>query len=107
MWAARAPLADVRVEFAALTGPSATIPAAAVRCFNQAGVDWQGRDFTATIDVPLGRIQPVWCGIQVPLDARPGVYAGRLVVTAKGLPSVPVAVTLTVAPDTIRNARRG
>ncbi len=104
VWAARASLTNVRVEFAPLAGASAVIPAAAIRCFNQGGVDWQGRDFTATIDVPLGRIQPIWCGIQVPLDARPGRYAGRLAVTAEGRPSVPVAVTLTVAPDTIRNS---
>lgn len=104
IWAARAALADVRVTFDPLTGPAGTIPASAIRCFNQGGVDWQGRDFTATVNVPLGRVQPLWCGVQVPLSARAGAYRGRLTVGASGLASVPVILTLTVAPDTIRDA---
>jgi hypothetical protein len=103
VWAARKPLSDVRVEFAPLAGPAGSIEASAIRCFNQGGVDWQGRDFTSVIDVAQGRIQPIWCGVQVPLDARPGTYRGNVTVTARGLPSVPVAVTLTVSADTIRD----
>ncbi len=104
VWAARRPLEDLRVGFAPLTGPLTTIPAAAVRCINQGGVDWQGREFTTPVSVALGRIQPLWCGVQIPLDAQPGLYRGHVRVTAAGLEAVPVAVTLTVSPDTIRNA---
>ena len=104
VWAARASLANVRVSFEPLIGSAGSISAAAIRCFNQGGVDWQGRDFTTTIDVPLTRVQPIWCGVQVPLTARPGDYRGRLTVSAAGLASVPVALTLTVTPDTIRDA---
>ena len=103
VWAAKASLSNVRVGFEALAGVADTIPASATRCFNQGGVDWQGRDFTALIDVPTGRIQPIWCGVQVPLSARPGEYRGRLTVTASGMAPVPVPLLLTVAPDTIRN----
>jgi len=56
VWAARASLTNVRVSFEPLTGSAGSIPASAIRCFNQGGVDWQGRDFTTTIDVPLGRV---------------------------------------------------
>ncbi len=104
VWAARRPLTDVRVEFAPLSGSVGSIPPSAMRCFNQGGVDWQGRDFTTTVDVALGRIQPIWCGVQVPLEARPGDYRGTVTVRAAGLPAVPVAVTLAVGADTIRNA---
>jgi len=104
IWAARSALADVRVVFDPLTGPAGTMPASAIRCFNQGGVDWQGRDFTTTVSVPFGQVQPLWCGVQVPVSARAGDYRGRLTVSASGHPSVPVSLTLTVAPDTIRNA---
>ncbi len=104
VWAARQSLTDLRVAFSSLSGPAGTIPPAAMRCFNQGGVDWQGRDFTTAINVALGQIQPIWCGVQVPLDARPGDYRGTVTVTAAGLPAVPVAVTIAVGPDTIRNA---
>ena len=103
VWAARSSLTDVRVAFEPLTGASGAIPASAIRCFNQGGVDWQGRDFTASVNLPQGRIQPIWCGVQVPLGARPGEYRGRVTVTAAGRPTVPVSLTLAVAPDTIRN----
>lgn len=103
VWAARAPLADVRVAFQPLTGSAGAIPATAIRCFNQGGVDWQGRDFTTRVDVPRGRIQPIWCGVQVPLGAGAGLYRGRLTVSAAGRPPVPVSLTLTVTADTIRN----
>jgi hypothetical protein len=103
VWAARAPLADLRVAFQPLGGPAGDIPASAMKCFNQGGVDWQGRDFTTRVDVPRGRIQPMWCGVQVPVGARPGAYRGRLTVSAESRGSVPVQFTLTVAADTIRD----
>jgi len=104
VWAARKALTDVRVGFAPLSGSAGTIPAAALRCFNQGGVDWQGRDFTTTVDIPLGRIQPIWCGVQVPAGARPGDYRGMVTVSADGFAPAAVAVTIAVAPDTIRDA---
>ncbi|MEZ4412592.1 MAG: DUF6067 family protein [Gemmatimonadales bacterium] len=104
VWAARGALTDVRVEFAPLSGAAGSIPASALRCFNQGGVDWQGRNFTTTVDIPLGHIQPIWCGVQVPVDARPGEYRGTVTVSAAGVASLPVAVTMAVSPDTIRNA---
>lgn len=104
VWAARGPLVNVRVAVEPLAGSAGTIPAEALRCFNQAGVDWQGRDFATRVDIPLGRIQPLWCGVQVPAGIRPGEYHARLTVTADDARPLPVSLTLTVAADTIRNA---
>jgi hypothetical protein len=103
VWAARTALTEVRVAFEPLTGAAGEIPAAAMRCFNQGGVDWQGRVFTTPVEVARGRIQPLWCGIQVPLGARPGEYRGRLSVSAGGSATLPVSITLAVSPDTIRD----
>lgn len=103
VWAARTELTDVRVALDSLTGPSGSIAASRLRCINQGGVDWQGRDFTVPIRVAPGRIQPLWCGVAVPLTAAPGMYRGALRVTPAGLAPVPVAFTLVVAPDTIRD----
>lgn len=104
VWAARASLPDVRVSFEPLTGSAGRIAAAAIRCFNQGGVDWQGRDFTTQVNVPQGRVQPIWCGVRIPLDARPGTYAGHLTVTSRGAPPVRVGLSLQVGSDSIRNA---
>jgi len=101
VWAARDALRGLRVEFAPLVAGGSTIPASALKCFNQGGVDWQGRDFTVTLDVPRGRIQPLWCGVQVPVSAAPGTYRGTLRVTATGQAAVPVSLALTVGQDSI------
>ena len=108
VWAATRSLADVRVVFEPLTGTAGSIAAVAVRCFNQGGVDWQGRDFTTQVDVAQGRIQPLWCGVQVPLGARPGEYRGSLTVSASGAAGVPVSLSLTVDArhDSQRRRRR-
>ena len=55
------------------------------------------------MNVAQGQVQPIWCGVQVPVAARAGTYHGRLEVSAAGRPVVPVALTITVAPDTIRD----
>ncbi len=50
-----------------------------------------------------GAICPVWLTVGVPPDAPPGEYAGKLTVSADGLPATAVPVRLTVvawpAPD--------
>jgi len=103
IWAARARLADLRIAFQPLTGPAGDIPVAALRCFNQGGVDWQGRPFSTTVDVPQGRVQAIWCGVQVPLTARPGLYRGGLTVSVAGQSSQAVSLSLTLLPETIRD----
>ncbi len=55
VWAARAPLSNVRVSFAS----------PGFRCFNQGGIDWQSHPFTHVVNVAKGHIQPLWCGVQV------------------------------------------
>ena len=70
VFAARAALNDVRVTFSQMNGGSAgNIAAAALRCFNTGGVDWEGKNFTRRVEVAKGKIQALWCGVQVPADA--------------------------------------
>ncbi len=48
-----------------------------------------------SFDVPAGRQQPVWLRVNVPPDAVPGRYDGKVVITGDGV-SVSVPVTLRV-----------
>lgn len=106
IWAARAGSQNIRVAFTPLNHQpdAASIPAAAFRCFNLGGVDWQGRPFTRRVDAAPGTVRPLWCGVQVPLHAAPGPYNSTLTVTADAQKPVPVTFELTVTPDSIRNA---
>jgi len=98
LWAPHAAVSDVKVELADLRGPDgAIIPVSALTCFNLGGVDYAGRPFTARVDVEQGRVQPLWMGLDVPVDAKPGVYRGELTVRANGVSPQKVPLVITVA----------
>ncbi len=114
VWAARAPLSNLQVQFGDLPSEDgnkevnkdkeASIPASAFRCFNMGGVDWQGNRFTRAVHVEQGAVAPLWCGVQVPEEVSAGLYHGELTVAAAGQSKTSVAIELTVGTEKIRNA---
>jgi hypothetical protein len=105
VFASRAPVHDVKVAFSALRNTAgAAIPASAFRCINLGGVDWQGRDFTRTVDIDSGVVQPIWCGVEVPIDAAPGEYEATAAVTAAGDRPTAIGLRLTITENVIRHA---
>ena len=64
---------DVRAE-----GPLA------FRCFNLGGRDWTGRTFKKTVKVPRGRVQTLWCGVEVPKQQLRGPVRMKVTVSAAG-----------------------
>ncbi len=92
VWAHAKDVNKVAVRFTALIGSGgATIPAERITCFNTQGVDWVGRPIAPVVTVKQGRVQPLWCGIDLPRDVKPGRYKGEVEVTAEG-----------VAPQTLK-----
>lgn len=107
VWAARGPIADLEVRFSDLVqatarieegapAPRTLIPASAITCFNTGGTGWDGAPFAKDVAVEEGRVQALWCGVQVPADARPGVFSGTATVAPAGLPETKLAVELRV-----------
>ncbi|MBN2021555.1 MAG: hypothetical protein JW809_02070 [Pirellulales bacterium] len=99
VFAARVAIEDVEVAFEDLrpaSGQGPSIPASAIRCFNQGGVDWQGHRFTRTFDVERGRVRALWFGAAVPRDLPPGRYDGAVTIAPKGMPAGRVEVSLDV-----------
>ena len=86
------------VTFDDLLGPAgARIPAAALRCMNTEGVDFWGRDFTTTTQVPRGEVKALWFAAVIPADAVAGRYSGvtNIHLGDDGL-SITVQLALTV-----------
>jgi hypothetical protein len=105
VYAARQSLEAVDIEFGDLAAAGgARIPAAALRCLNLGGTDWLGRQFRKEVAVPQGRVQALWCGVQVPAEAVPGVYTGTVTVRPRNAPARPVRLALKVLPEVIRKA---
>lgn len=82
-------LQDVQVHFTDLTSKEGKkITAGRITCINTGGVAYDGQQFRKKVNVLKGKVQALWCGVDVPKDAAAGVYAGRITVEAGGQQSV-------------------
>lgn len=77
----------ISLRFGDLTGPSGErIPASAWKCINTDGVDARGNPFHKEVMIQAGTVVPLWCGLQVPLHCRKGLYRGNVAVLHRGDP---------------------
>ncbi len=73
------PLDYVRIKFSSLTGPGGKlIPAVNSSCVNTNGVGYDGRPFSKEVVVKAGQVQALWCGVDIPTGAVPGIYEGTV-----------------------------
>ncbi len=101
LFAAKDTLPDVKVEFTGLKSGEAIIPAEAITCFNLGGINDQGQVFSKTVSVAKGDVQPLWCGVMIPKQAK-GVYTGTATVTAGGK-SQSVSLNLEISGKPVTN----
>ena len=84
--------------------PVPRIPASAMHSFNTGGVGWDGLPFVKACAVPFGRVQPLWCGVQVSRNLAPGRYEGEMTVSPKGLPTSRIKLRLDVKDSVLEDA---
>ena len=69
-------------RWSSLAGPGgASIDAWRIRCINRPNGSAQA---TAGVGVPVGGVQPLWFGVDVPADAPAGVYHGHITIAEVG-----------------------
>ena len=113
VFAARAAIDDLTVEISGLrregdkSAPSAAIPAANFHAFNFRGVNWLGRPIAKRVAVPKGKVQALWFGVEIPKDAAPGLYRGRLAFRSRGGQASDVKLSLQVSPRTLADGGVG
>ncbi len=83
------------------------IPAGSLTCFNLEGTDHYGNRFTKVVDVGHRKIQPLWFGMDVSRDTRPGEYVGTVTVTADGEVAQTLRLTLTVEDEVLEDRGDG
>lgn len=90
-------LRDVTVSFSDLKNEQGKrIPASALQCFNEGGINTDGHSFRKEIDVPQGNVQALWLGMDIPTAAE-GVYKGKVFVREGKAQPVEIDVVLTVS----------
>ena len=109
LYAGRQAIPNLDVRFSDLKNAEAgvSIPASALRCFNTGGINWDGEPFKKVCAVDKGKIQALWCGVQVPVDCRPGLYEGMVSVVPSGIPERQIKISLKVGSDVLPDAGDG
>ncbi|MBX7053487.1 MAG: hypothetical protein K1X36_00900 [Pyrinomonadaceae bacterium] len=91
---------NVRVSFTDLKAANgAVIPAAAATCINTSGIGYDAKPFTKAVSVPQGKVQAMWCGIDVPVGARSGIYKGTAKIIADDAAAQTVVLVFSVSNE--------
>jgi Family of unknown function (DUF6067) len=103
----RAPSAGstgISVEFHELAGPTGEgIPASAWMCLNTGGINQVGQFFQRDIQISPGAVAVLWCGVQIPIDAKQGKYSGNVNLSFTAEAGSVLHCDVEVMPDFIRD----
>ena len=80
-----------------------SFPSESMTCFNTEGVDLNGKEFKKDVNVPAGQVQPLWFGLEIPEDTKPGEYLAQVIISPQGLEPDTAYVKLEVSSDVIAN----
>ncbi len=102
VWAFKEPVNDINVLFSDLKREDGkSIPAGKMTCFNEGGINGQGNPFSKKVNVPSGRVQALWVGIDLS-DVKKGTYEGKVYTVSGGnMQSIPIQ--LEVDGDEVTN----
>lgn len=97
VYANQSTIENVRFEYGDLKSESGDlILGSQLSCLNTHGVDYLGNDFVKRVDVPHGKVQPLWVGVDLPVDVQPGVYRGEIQILSDNYEARTVHIELNV-----------
>lgn len=96
VWAAHKQLKNVKLQFDDFINGNDIISKKEITCFNQEGINWDGKPVSFTVNVPHDKVQALWCGIQIPENAKSGIYKGKVTLTAEGILQRTIPVEIKV-----------
>jgi len=65
-------------------------------CINTAGISYDGQPFIKQINLSKDHIQPLWCGLDIPANAKPGIYPVTVSVNAQNTQPQTIHLNLIV-----------
>ncbi len=97
-------LDDVKVAFSKLTSSTGqAISADQLFCINTNGIGYDAVSFSKTLSVAKGKVQALWCGVDVPQDAVPATYTGKATISINGKPAKEIKLSITVNNTLLKN----
>jgi hypothetical protein len=96
LWAVKTDIENIKLSFSDFTNGSAIISKDSLTCFNLEGVNWDGKPVIFDVNVPKGNVQALWCGIQIPSNAKKGNYSGTATLTANGMEPRSIKIVIRV-----------
>ena len=72
-------------------------------CINRDGVDSYGKPFTKKLSVIADKIQPLWFGIQIPMDCEESEIHGVITVKPQGKPATEINVKLIIGSEVLED----
>lgn len=105
VWADRAAVDSLHYTTSAFTrrGGAEVIPASRITAFNLEGTDWSGQRFVRALSIPKGTVQALWFGVDIPPNAAPGDYDGRVTLASRGTAPRTINVSVRVGQELIVN----
>jgi hypothetical protein len=102
VWAIRNDMKDIKVIFSTLAGKNGKIILPAkMTCFNEGGINFKGRSFSNQVNIPTGRVQSLWMGIDL-RGLENGIYTGKVSITS-GKEKQTIQLRLLVKGDVVKN----
>jgi hypothetical protein len=72
-----------------------------INCFNAGGTDYTGKPFSKTIHVDKGKVQALWCGLDLPTGIASGVYQGTAIIKCANASPATISIILTINNETV------
>lgn len=102
VWALGTDVHNLKIKFSNLkSNDGTTVPPAKMTCYNAGGVNFKGEPLVKEINIPAGRVQALWVGIDLE-NVTPGVYKGTAEV-ASGRHTQKIPLEITVSGEKIAN----
>ncbi|MCK4998217.1 MAG: DUF5107 domain-containing protein, partial [Anaerohalosphaera sp.] len=105
VYANKLEISDLDISFSDLAqSGGGAIKSSAIRCFNTGGTSWDGTKFDKICSVGKGKVRALWCGIQIPVNAKPGRYQGVVSVAPVGGKAAQVKLVIDIDDQILADA---
>jgi hypothetical protein len=101
VWASQKDLKHIKLIFSDLTNGSDVIKATEITCFNEGGTNWDGQPIAFDVNVAKGNVQALWCGLQIPENAKTGSYKGKVRIEAEGSDAKEIGISIHVGKEVL------